>query len=79
MKEGHMVGLRRMFGYNIEHGVITVNPTEAAIVKSIFEQYISGGSTVGIREHPYERKVQRSGPTAKEIHGRFPLKEDEDQ
>jgi len=48
MKEGHMVGLRRMFGYNIERGVITVNPTEAAIVKSIFEQYISGGSTVGI-------------------------------
>lgn len=48
MKDGHMVGLRRMFGYNIEHGVITINPAEAAIVKSIFEQYISGASTVGI-------------------------------
>jgi len=48
MKEGHMVGLRRMFGYSIERGAITVNPTEAAIVRSIFEQYVSGGSTVGI-------------------------------
>lgn len=48
MKDGHMVGLRRMFGYNIEHGVITINPVEAAIVRSIFDQYVSGGSTVGI-------------------------------
>ena len=48
MKQGNMVGLRRMFGYNIVSGVITVNPVEAAIVRSIFDQYVSGGSTVGI-------------------------------
>ena len=48
MKDGHMVGLRRMFGYDIVRGVITVNPVEAAIVRSIFDQYVSGGSTVGI-------------------------------
>ena len=48
MKDGHMVGLRRMFGYNIVRGVITINPVEAAIVRNIFAQYISGGSTVGI-------------------------------
>ncbi len=48
MKDGHMVGLRRMFGYDIVRGVITVNPVEAAIVRNIFEQYVSGGSTVGI-------------------------------
>ena len=48
MKQGNMVGLRRMFGYNIVRGVIMVNPVEAAIVRSIFDQYVSGGSTVGI-------------------------------
>ncbi len=48
MKQGNMVGLRRMFGYNIVRGVITINPVEAAIVRNIFAQYISGGSTVGI-------------------------------
>jgi hypothetical protein len=48
MKQGNMVGLRRMFGYNIVNGIITVNPVEAEIVRSIFEQYVSGGSTVGI-------------------------------
>ena len=48
MKDGHMVGLRRMFGYDIKHGVITINPVEAAIVRSIFDEYVSGGSTVGI-------------------------------
>ena len=48
MKDGHIVGLRRMFGYDIVGGVITVNPVEAAIVRSIFDQYVSGGSTVGI-------------------------------
>ena len=48
MKDGHMVGLRRMFGYTIVSGIITVNPVEAAIVRSIFDQYVSGGSTVGI-------------------------------
>ena len=48
MKDGHMVGLRRMFGYDIVRGVITVNPVEAAIVRNIFAQYVSGGSTVGI-------------------------------
>ena len=48
MKQGNMVGLRRMFGYDIVGGVITVNPVEAAIVRSIFDQYVSGGSTVGI-------------------------------
>ena len=48
MKQGNMVGLRRMFGYNIVSGVITVNPVEAAIVRNIFDQYVSGGSTVGI-------------------------------
>jgi len=48
MKDGHMVGLRRMFGYDIVRGVITVNPVEAAIVRNIFDQYVSGGSTVGI-------------------------------
>ena len=48
MKDGHMVGLRRMFGYDIVGGVITVNPIEAAIVRNIFAQYVSGGSTIGI-------------------------------
>ena len=48
MEQGNMVGLRRMFGYNIVRGVITINSVEAAIVRSIFEQYVSGGSTVGI-------------------------------
>ena len=48
MEQGNMVGLRQMFGYNIVRGVITINSVEAAIVRSIFEQYVSGGSTVGI-------------------------------
>lgn len=48
MQDGHMVGLRRMFGYDIVRGVITINPAEAAIVRHIFAQYVSGGSTVGI-------------------------------
>lgn len=48
MKDGHMVGLRRMFGYDIIRGAITINPVEAAIVRNIFAQYVSGGSTVGI-------------------------------
>lgn len=48
MKDGHMVGLRRMFGYNIKRGVISVDPVEADIVRWIFAEYISGGSTLGI-------------------------------
>lgn len=48
MKDGHMVGLRRMFGYDIEGGVISINPVEAEIVKRVFDEYIAGGSTVGI-------------------------------
>ena len=56
MKDGHMVGLRRMFGYDIVGGVITVNPVEASIVRNIFAQYISGGSTVGI-----SRALEASG------------------
>lgn len=48
MKDGNMVGLRQMFGYDIERGVITIDPVKAAIVKWIFKEYINGGSTVGI-------------------------------
>ena len=48
MKEGHMVGLRRMFGYDIERGVITINPSEAAVVRRVFADYIAGKPTKDI-------------------------------
>lgn len=41
-KNGELVGLRRMFGYNISRRGITVNPEQAAVVRMIFDDYLGG-------------------------------------
>lgn len=48
MKDGHMVGLREMFGYNIRRGIISVNEQEATIVRLVFTDYVNGGSTTAM-------------------------------
>lgn len=43
-ERGEMMGLRFLFGYNIEKGVVTVNPEQAEIVREIFRRYNDGES-----------------------------------
>ena len=45
-ERGEMMGLRFLFGYNIEKGVVTVNPEQAQIVREIFRRY-NDGETAG--------------------------------
>jgi DNA invertase Pin-like site-specific DNA recombinase len=41
-KKGELVNLRFMYGYTIDKGVVIVNDDEAAIVRSIFIDYLNG-------------------------------------
>jgi DNA invertase Pin-like site-specific DNA recombinase len=41
-EQGELVGLSFMYGYNIKHGVITVNEEQAAVVRRIFDLCASG-------------------------------------
>lgn len=43
MKDGEIVGLRDMYGYEISKGVIQINAEQAAIVRRVFHDYVSGG------------------------------------
>ena len=60
MKDGHLVGLREMFGYDIKHGKITVNDQEASIVRLVFEDYVNGGSTTAMARALEAAKVPRA-------------------
>ena len=61
MKEGCLVGLRDMFGFDIERGVVTINEKEAAIVRWIFDSYVSGASTKALADALTEAGVVRVG------------------
>jgi len=40
--DGELVNLRFMYGYNIEKGIITIDPEQAKILQMIFTDYING-------------------------------------
>ena len=61
MKEGCLVGLRDMFGYDIENGNVTVNEKEAEIVRWLFARYIDGASTTELANALTAAKVPRVG------------------
>lgn len=41
-ERGEMMGLRFLFGYDIDKGVVTINQEQARIVQEIFRRYIDG-------------------------------------
>ena len=59
MKDGYLVGIRDMFGYNIERGVVTINESEAAIVRMVFREYNSGASTAALARELENANVPR--------------------
>lgn len=62
MKQGELVNLREMFGYTIIKGNIEIDQERAAIVRSIFVDYLSGVGTAEIARRLAEKRV-------KTIHG----------
>ena len=40
--KGELVGLRNLFGYSIHEGRVEIDPERAAIIRMIFEDYLSG-------------------------------------
>lgn len=54
--EGHLAGTHFLYGYRIERGRIQINPEQAAIVRSIYSDYISG---IGITD--IMRRLNRDG------------------
>jgi len=58
MKHGEIVGLRAMYGYNIIKGSVEINEERAAIVRSIFFDYLSGVGTAEIARRLTEKSVQ---------------------
>jgi DNA invertase Pin-like site-specific DNA recombinase len=61
MKEGCLVGLRDMFGYDIESGTVTVNEKEAEVVRWLFASYIDGASTTELANALTAAEVPRVG------------------
>lgn len=57
--EGELVNLRFMFGYRIVKGEIEVDPEQAAIVRMIFQDYISGMGGEKIARKLREQGVPR--------------------
>ena len=62
-EEGELANLRFMFGYSIVKGKVEIDPEQAAIVRMIFENYISGMGGGKIAEKLKEMNVDtvRSG------------------
>ncbi len=58
MKQGEMVGLRAMYGYNIIKGSVEIDQERAAIVRSIFFDYLNGRGTAEIARRLAEKGVQ---------------------
>ena len=58
MKHGEIVGLRAMYGYNIIKGNVEIDEERAAIVRSIFFDYLSGVGTAEIARRLTEQSVQ---------------------
>jgi len=56
-KQGEMVSLRYLYGYCIDKNGISVNKKEAAVVKSIFNDYLSGKGYTAIAKRLREDKV----------------------
>lgn len=42
MENGTFVGTKTCYGYKLQNGILTVDEREAAVVRSIFEMYLSG-------------------------------------
>ena len=58
MKQGEMVGLRAMYGYNIIKGSVEIDQERAAIVRSIFFDYLNGVGTAEIARRLVEKDLQ---------------------
>lgn len=58
-ENGELINLRFLFGYTIVGDHIEVNPSEAKIVKEVFERTIAGESLTSIARNLNDRKVER--------------------
>lgn len=43
MKSGEIVGLRDMYGYEIDHDGIRIQPEQAKVVQRVFDEYVTNG------------------------------------
>jgi len=57
-ENGELVNLRFMFGYKISKGKIEINPTQAAIIRMIFDDYIAGLGSSTIANKLKEMNVE---------------------
>lgn len=58
-ERGELMGLRYLFGYRIEKGVITVEPEQAKIVQEVFRRFNAGETLSGIAADLNDRGVKR--------------------
>lgn len=59
-ENGELVNLRFLFGYRIDHGKIRIEPSEAGIVREIFERAVAGDSLSAIARDLNARGVDRA-------------------
>lgn len=59
-KNGELVSLRHMYGYTITRDGITIREEEAAVVRSIFRDYISGVSVTEIARRLTDAGIPRT-------------------
>ena len=57
MKNGEIVGLRNMYGYEIDRVGIKIQPEQAAVVRRVFVDYVSGLSCAKIAKALREENV----------------------
>lgn len=57
-ERGEMMGLRFLFGYDIDKGVVTINQEQARIVQEIFRRYIDGETAGSIAADLNARNIK---------------------
>ena len=58
-ERGELMGLRYLFGYRIEKGIITVDPEKAKIVCEVFRRFNAGETLGGIAADLNARNIKR--------------------
>lgn len=58
-KQGEVVGVSHLYGYNVVNGDLVINPTEASVVRRIYQEYLSGRSSREIVEGLNTEGIER--------------------
>ena len=58
-QKGELANFRFMFGYRIKNGIVSIEPSEAAIVQEIYRRVIDGESFSSIGRDVESRKIPR--------------------